>query len=148
MARFVVLRHDCPRGLHWDFMLAAAGALRTWALALEPTGSFTCWAERLPDHRPVYLDYEGEISGGRGRVTRYDLGEYQLRKEDAQELVVELHGARLRGTAALTRESGGQRWRFSFAPAGTAANGLTGAGAPSDSRETVQPATNNSSSLS
>ena len=36
MPRFVVLRHDAPRGLHWDFMLEIGPVLATWALDREP----------------------------------------------------------------------------------------------------------------
>lgn len=115
-ARFVVLRHDCPRGLHWDFMLEAEGVLRTWALAEEPSAGVACAAEQLPDHRLAYLDYEGEVSGGRGSVTRYDQGEYRLEKDDAAGVVMELRGTRLCGTAALVPVGETQRWRFSFQP--------------------------------
>ena len=34
--RFVILRHDSPRGEHFDFMLEAAGVLKTWALPQPP----------------------------------------------------------------------------------------------------------------
>lgn len=151
--RFVVLRHDCPRGLHWDFMLEAGGALRTWALADEPSGSISCVAQQLPDHRPAYLDYEGEVSGGRGSVTRYDRGEYLVSKEDTTGLVVELRGTQMRGTAVLMAEEDNQRWRFLFESAGTAAKGFSDTDSPSPSPatvsgDTVEPATNNSSSLS
>lgn len=136
-ARFVVLRHDSPRGLHWDLMLAAEGVLRTWALAEEPAVGSACTAEQLPDHRLAYLDYEGEVSGGRGFVARYDQGIYSVRKDDAQGLVVELRGSRLCGTAVLVPRGEDQRWRFSFESAGTAANGLPADSEPSESRETV-----------
>lgn len=138
--RFVVLRHECPRGLHWDFMLEADGVLRTWELNAEPLGRVTCAAEPLPDHRLAYLDYEGEVSGGRGTVTRFDCGEYRLQRDDAEGLIVELRGKKLQGVATLVREGDGQRWRFSFVPEGTAASGLSEgsvAGEPSDSRSTV-----------
>ena len=36
MPRFVILRHDKPRGEHFDFMLEAGDVLKTWALALAP----------------------------------------------------------------------------------------------------------------
>ena len=143
MPRFVVLRHDCrpdyARGLHWDFMLEVGDVLHTWALVCEPAAA--CLAERLPDHRLYYLDYEGEVSGGRGTVTRWDAGDYAVMQTDDNTIVVELHGARLRGTATLAPMSGqDQRWRFSFEPAGTAASGLSPdstTGEPSDSRGTV-----------
>ena len=83
--RFVVLRHEPgeasgDKSVHWDFLIetiAGAERLPTWRLAAWPglTGSaFTVAAVRLPDHRRAYLDYEGEISGGRGRVIRVAAG--------------------------------------------------------------------------
>ena len=139
-ARFVILRHDSPGGLHWDLMLEADGVLRTWALDAEPIGRLMSSADQLPDHRLAYLDYEGEISEGRGAVARFDSGEYRLQRDDAQGLVVELRGARLRGSVTLVHEGDGQRWRFSFEPVGTAASGFSegsDVGEPSDSRPTV-----------
>lgn len=131
MPRFVILRHDAAggfgRGLHWDFMLESQKVLRTWALAVEPSGDrVSCFAEQLADHRTAYLDFEGEISGGRGTVLRFDAGDYCLVQDDEQTMIVNLSGRRLRGTATLIR--GGyddQRWRFSFVSAGTAASGLS-----------------------
>jgi len=80
MLRFVILRHELPpgdpRGTHFDLMLEHSGLLRTWAMSVLPTPGQTVPAVRLPDHRLFYLDYEGEVSGNRGRVSRWDAGEY------------------------------------------------------------------------
>lgn len=103
-------------------MLEAEGSLRTWALAEEPCGPLSCSAEQLPDHRLAYLDYEGDVSGGRGVVNRYDSGEYRVRQCDADHVIVDLAGGRLRGRATLVRQ-GDQRWSFSFASSGAAASG-------------------------
>lgn len=151
MPRFVVLRHDVPVGeealrggrrLHWDLMLETGGLLRTWALAEQPNpAGLNCFAERLADHRLLYLDYEGEISGGRGAVSRLDGGDYAAIDSDDSTIVVRLNGALLKGTATLTRRrEDDQRWRFSFVSDGTAASGLScvsTAGDPSGSRGTV-----------
>ncbi|NUQ64853.1 MAG: hypothetical protein HUU20_20510 [Pirellulales bacterium] len=72
MPRFVVLEHDSPRGLHWDFMLESGDALATWALPEPPDAAAELAAESLPDHRPAYLDYEGPIASNRGTVRRWD----------------------------------------------------------------------------
>src|SRR5882724_3306447 len=67
MPRFVILRHETPPGFarpaHWDFMLECGGVLRTWEMA---------------DHRLAYLEYEGEVPGGRGTVSRWDEGRYEI----------------------------------------------------------------------
>ena len=79
MYRFVILQHQLPTGEHWDIMLETATALTTWSILPQlPLGSsFTCPATPLPAHRKHYLDYEGEISGNRGRVVRLDSGTYE-----------------------------------------------------------------------
>ena len=77
MPRFVILEHDYPE-LHWDFMLECAGALKTWRLAEPPaTHGELIAAVALEDHRLDYLDYEGPVSGNRGRVKRWDRGDYE-----------------------------------------------------------------------
>ena len=115
MSRFVVLRHESSRGLHWDFMLETGPVLATWALPEPPDSAGTMIAEALPDHRLAYLDYEGPVSGGRGSVTRWDQGTYALERRSDTELVVTLAGAKLTGSASLTRLPGEpERWRFSY----------------------------------
>lgn len=138
MPRFVILRHELPpdagRESHWDFMLECGDALITWALAEEPS-SGSCLAERLPDHRRAYLDYEGEVSGGRGSVTRWDAGVYTRLSASHDPLSVKLEGARLRGIARLELiDEPAQRWRFSFEP-GAEAMGGAGDASPSDLSE-------------
>ncbi len=71
--RFALLIHDHPR-LHWDLLLEAGAACRTWRLLLPPDTPGEIPVERLPDHRRLYLDYEGPVSGGRGSVTQWDAG--------------------------------------------------------------------------
>jgi hypothetical protein len=122
--RFVILRHTMPAGdcaSHWDLMLESSSALRTWALAEEPTANKPIAATALAEHRLEYLDYEGPISGNRGHVTRWDRGQVCLRHETADELLVVLVGERLQGHARLTRNAAlgcnaqhAQRWTFSF----------------------------------
>lgn len=76
MPRFVILEHDHPH-LHWDLMLEDGDTLRTWRLDQAPTDWTRVDGEELVPHRRVYLDYEGEVSGGRGWVKRWDWGEYE-----------------------------------------------------------------------
>src|SRR5580700_7757806 len=101
MPRYVILRHEMPAGRerlsHWDFMLEADGALRTWALPAPPDTAGPIEAEALADHRLAYLEIEGPVSGGRGSVTRWDEGVYRLIEQTALRWEVELNGKRLRG---------------------------------------------------
>ena len=119
MLRFAVLLHetppDYPRHTHYDLLLERGGALWTWALDQLPVAGQAGWAERLPDHRLVYLDYEGEVAAGRGRVSRVDRGEFEIAAESERRLVVALRGAALRGTLTLEQSpSQPHRWRVSF----------------------------------
>src|SRR5262245_30601307 len=111
MPRFVVLEHDHP-ALHWDFMLEAGPVLRTWRLSAPPARDRIVEAAASFDHRPAYLDYEGPVSGGRGRVRRWDGGDYELTDDTSDGIVVRLIGARLQGQWRLDRLAGGA-WRLS-----------------------------------
>jgi hypothetical protein len=119
MPRFVILLHKLPPGAdrptHWDLMLESEGALRTWALANEPRPNQDIAAEQLADHRLDYLTYEGEVSGDRGRVIRWDEGEYDAVAESDGWLQVLLSGSRLRGIARLVEGDPGY-WTFSLMP--------------------------------
>lgn len=75
--RYTISRHDAPDGLHWDLFLEAGDTLATWRLSAPPEhGVVEC--RPLPDHRLVYLDYDGPVSGDRGVVARYSSGRYRL----------------------------------------------------------------------
>jgi len=115
MSRFAILRHEGPDGLHWDLLLEAGQALRTWALPALPAEGVEITCQALPDHRLVYLDYEGEISGRRGSVVRWDHGTYRIDRQTAQELAIKLEGAKLAGRLLLRGLPGrtdqwGLRW--------------------------------------
>ena len=114
MPRFVVLIHDFPQ-LHWDFMLEKEAVLRTWRLDRPPNDRGPIVAQPLPDHRLTYLDYEGPISGKRGKVTRFDQGTYSIVRDDEGALAVALAGSILRGTASVNR-FGTDDLRFEYSP--------------------------------
>ena len=114
MPRFVILEHDHPT-LHWDLMLEDGAALKTWRLPQPPgqeaSGDETRVADAvaLPDHRLMYLDYEGPVSGDRGHVKRWDAGTYESLGRDAATWTVRLAGARWDGV--LTLPLGGENPR-------------------------------------
>ena len=113
MPRYVVLQHDAPRGLHWDFMLETGSALVTWALPLPPNANHESPAQSLADHRIDYLEYEGPVSDGRGTVVRWDAGTYELIERTDNRLVARLFGEKLIGQVELTRLPGrSDRWQF------------------------------------
>lgn len=118
MGRTVLLRHDLPDGSwHYDWLIAPHPSP-------EPRGliCFRVWeridsdevrqfrAERLADHREMYLDYEGPVSGGRGTVTRVAEGKVKVEVEGDAELVVSGELGRARGRWSGTASSGS--WTF------------------------------------
>lgn len=96
MLRYVILRHDLPaqdgRGLHWDLMLETDSGLKTWALDAEPASATSIPATLLADHRLEYLVYEGPVSNGRGKVTQWDYGSYDICQWGEDRIVVVLAG--------------------------------------------------------
>jgi hypothetical protein len=115
MPRFVILRHDGPQGVHFDFMLEAGDALKTWSLPRPPEIGLEMECHSLPDHRLFYLDYEGPISGDRGSVSRWDQGTYRVERQEEMKWVLEMKGEKLQGRAVLSRsESNSDQWQFSL----------------------------------
>ena len=113
MPRFALLIHDSPRGLHYDLLLESGDVLRTWALPHLPAPGVETECEALADHRPVYLDYEGPISGGRGTVTRWDRGTFRVEAWTDGEIAIELSGEKLAGRIELRRVTEQARgWRL------------------------------------
>lgn len=117
MRRFVILRHDSREGTHFDLMLEAGDALKTWALPQPPQPGVEMPCKALGDHRLAYLDYEGPISGNRGSVTRWDSGTYRIVQQDEGQWIVELQGTKLSGRATLcAAPDDRQRWTFQISP--------------------------------
>ena len=79
---FVVLWHWDVAEPHFDFMIEAAPGelLHTWRCRNNPLVMYVTAGERIKDHRPDYLDYEGEVSGNRGRVARVAQGRCAFRE--------------------------------------------------------------------
>ena len=121
MPRFVLLEHRW-NGVHWDFMLERpdGSALRTWALDAPVVSGRAVAARALDDHRAAYLDYEGDVSGGRGSVRRVDRGEYETLVWTPDSVRVRLSGGQLAGPAEVWRvgegesAGGGVNWTFRF----------------------------------
>jgi hypothetical protein len=122
MPGYVVLEHDHPEP-HWDFMLEHAGVLKTWRLPVfPPVQGQKIQAQAIADHRLLYLNYEGPVSGNRGHVVRRDQGMYELLFDVASDqerpfagsrLLLSLKGNRLCGRFALQRLHGND-WQFEF----------------------------------
>ena len=105
MPRFAILTHDHP-SLHWDFLLENGSSCRTWRLLKPPDTPSEIPAEAIADHRLMYLDYEGPVSGDRGMVTQWDTGTFEWLANGDDLVEVRLVGRRLTGLVRLARTSG------------------------------------------
>jgi DNA polymerase Ligase (LigD) len=115
MPRFVLLEHRWD-GVHWDLMLQRGEVLRTWAIDAPVVAGADLPARALPDHRIVYLDYQGDVSGNRGTVRRVDEGTYAAIRWEEARVRIRLEGAQLVGEAELRqaglKSDGGSSWIF------------------------------------
>src|SRR5438876_7099275 len=112
MPRYVVLEHDHPAP-HWDFMLEAGDVLRTWRLASPPRAGQIISATATFDHRRLYLDFEGPISGNRGSVRRWDGGTFEWEADTAKEVSVCVTGERLHGQIRIAHVAGDE-WALRY----------------------------------
>ena len=133
MLRFVVQQHfRNEEDWHFDLMLECGDALVTFTSGVAPdeTASLPCLVRQVPDHRLAYLEYEGEISGGRGWCRIHDRGTFDWIEPDhlakaaaksaagacvfADHILVRLDGQKATGVYRLTREpkSGTDYWRM------------------------------------
>jgi hypothetical protein len=105
--RFVVLEHHW-NGVHWDFMIEVSpgAALRTWAIDGLPVAGKELPARQLSDHRREYLTFEGNVSGGRGSVRRWDQGTCEVEVWTDDRVILNLSGSQLTGSVEFCREAG------------------------------------------
>jgi hypothetical protein len=99
LLRYVVLHHTGIPPAHFDLFLEPPPPpenqpLLTWRLEAPPA-SWTAHTvtARQADHRPIYMTFEGEISGNRGEVSRVGSGTAKIVTQTAQSLEVELTGS-------------------------------------------------------
>jgi len=115
MPRFVILRHELPdRDSHWDIMLEDDDALLTWSIKTIPGDGQSVAAQRLADHRSIYLEYEGAVSGHRGHVQRWDSGTFETLRSSETEVVVRICGRHLSGVFNFQRIEATDRWQLQY----------------------------------
>lgn len=121
--RTAILQHTLPDGTsHIDWLVevdpAPADRVPTFRLDRRPDepGGAEFRAERLPDHRRMYLSYEGPVSGGRGEVERVAEGSVLsvVGWPDRLELTCQFAGRVHRWEG---RPSSDGWWRFRTVPA-------------------------------
>lgn len=111
----VLLRHDLPDGTHhFDWLLQRddVGPLVTFRLDRDMSlsdGAFE--GDPLPDHRRIYLTYEGPVSGNRGSVRRVAQGRCQVLDESRDRIRVLIQLGQRQGELGGNRQANG---RFLF----------------------------------
>jgi bifunctional non-homologous end joining protein LigD len=103
--RFVVQEHHARR-LHWDFRLERDGVGVSWAVpkGIPPDPKKNHLAVHVEDHPLEYFKFAGEIPKGEyggGQVLIWDEGTYETVKWSDREVMVDLHGKRLKGRYVL-----------------------------------------------
>jgi hypothetical protein len=116
MLRFSISQHTGSKeGDHFDLFLEQDETLKTWRL-LNTAFQTAQPARQLKDHRKLYLDFEGEIAGDRGRVRIHDTGTYTVDEWREDRIQVALRGRTVKtrilfNTAARHPEDPGDaRW--------------------------------------
>ena len=119
---FVIQEHHARR-LHYDFRLERDGVLVSWAVPknLPDTPSVNHLAVHTEDHPMEYLTFAGDIPKGEyggGEVYIWDTGTYDTEKftdhspdgpAKGGEVIVTLHGEKIRGRYALI-QTDGKNW--------------------------------------
>jgi bifunctional non-homologous end joining protein LigD len=108
--RFVVQEHHARR-LHWDFRLEKDGVGVSWAVpkGIPPDPKQNHLAVHVEDHPLEYFKFAGQIPQGEygaGKVLIWDEGTYDPVKWSDREVMVDLHGKRLKGRYVLFQTRG------------------------------------------
>jgi len=124
MPEFVLLEHSQANQTHWDLMFAPAQSpktheakLVTFKIPINPhlwtEKPVSC--EKIADHRPIYLTYEGPLTGNRGHVRRIDHGSYDPIEISVYRWLVSVQGAILTGRILLDGRTTGQNsWTLNY----------------------------------
>ena len=111
MPRFTISHHTgAKEGNHFDLLLEHGDSLKAWRLE-NVTFHFPQTAKQIKDHRKTYLDYEGEVSGGRGAVKIWDTGTYVVDRWDDAHLRIAVVGRQLKTRLRLDKTDEGTEGR-------------------------------------
>lgn len=123
MARTVLLEHTLPGGeRHFDWLIERPSepdallvsfrvGVRVDLLGGAGTGREPIEAVRMKDHRRLYLEYEGALTGGRGDVLRVGEGEVVRLEESGERIRVEVCWRDGQAVYWELRCVEGERWR-------------------------------------
>lgn len=107
MPRFTISHHTGAKEEdHYDLFLEQGELLKTWRLQ-NTVFQAAQTVVAAKDHRPMYLDHEGEVSGKRGQVRIWDRGTYTSDLWTDARIQVALQGRQFRGRLLLERDEKG-----------------------------------------
>lgn len=112
MPRYVILHHigHPSKRDHYDWMLERDGRLCTWIVDrpdLAPGRAVQSF-----DHRLVYIEHEGPVSGDRGEVRRVASGTYEPIEWEERRIRIRL-GAKLLTLTTRQVPGEGAEWQLS-----------------------------------
>lgn len=121
----VLLRHETSAGSHYDWLLdrpatSEGPVSRLWTARTGWPSWFWVAAGQwqlqvIGDHRREFLDYEGDLTSGRGTVKRVDSGSFDPLLWTADRIVVDLAMGACRGPVQLDRFHG-DCWKATLDP--------------------------------
>jgi DNA ligase D-like protein (predicted 3'-phosphoesterase) len=108
---FFVVHDHYASSHHHDFRLLLDGTLKSWAVpkGVPEQPKVKRLAVQTEDHPVAYGSFQGMIPAGEygaGEVKIFDRGTFELKEREDGKIVVQLDGARLKGTYALVRFKG------------------------------------------
>ena len=114
--RFVVQEHDASTH-HFDLRLEMDDVAKSWAVPKqipEKQGEKRL-AMQTADNTIEYMSFEGTIPEGEygaGRVSIWDEGDYELLKQEDNEIKIKFHGKKLKGQYVFVpfKKAGDDGW--------------------------------------
>ena len=109
------------RNLHYDLRLERDGVLKSWAIPKNPKelndGKTKRLAVQTEDHPFDYWNFHGKIPKGNygaGEVKLWDKGHYIPEKFSDKEIIIDIHGEKLKGKYVLIKTNFGGKniWLF------------------------------------
>ena len=90
-------------------MIETGASLMTWRIAIDDLSSLMNGIEingtRIADHRKTYLDYQGPVRSGSGRVELYDTGICDCLPPLNERYVIKISGRKLKGELIIDEGS-------------------------------------------
>ena len=106
MPKMVIQKHTRDDATHYDLMLESQQTLWTWRFHDLPGSKPRQHCERSQDHDPGFLEYEGELSPGNGRVDIVEGGSFDLLSAREDEVDITARSGNIAGFCRLERKTG------------------------------------------